>query len=36
MKFVLRLASAAILAAAATGALAQKGETVKIAMIECL
>lgn len=36
MKFALRLASAAILAAAATGALAQKGETVKIAMIEGL
>jgi len=36
MKFALRLASAAVLAAAATGALAQKGETVKIAMIEGL
>jgi branched-chain amino acid transport system substrate-binding protein len=36
MKFALRLASAAILAAIATGALAQKGETVKIAMIEGL
>jgi len=36
MKFALRLASAAILAAVATGALAQKGETVKIAMIEGL
>jgi branched-chain amino acid transport system substrate-binding protein len=39
MKFALstlRFASAAILAAIATGALAQKGETVKIAMIEGL
>jgi len=36
MKFALRLASAAILAAIATGAFAQKGETVKIAMIEGL
>ena len=36
MKSTLRLASAAILAAAAASALAQQGETVKIAMIEGL
>ncbi|CAN7451927.1 branched-chain amino acid ABC transporter substrate-binding protein [Variovorax sp. LjRoot290] len=36
MKYALKIASAAILAATATGALAQKGETVRIAMIEGL
>jgi branched-chain amino acid transport system substrate-binding protein len=36
MKFALKIATAAILAATATGALAQKGETVRIAMIEGL
>ena len=36
MKFALKLTAAAVLAAAATGAFAQKGETVKIAMIEGL
>ena len=36
MKTALKILSAAILAATATGALAQKGETVRIAMIEGL
>ncbi|VTU28086.1 Leucine-, isoleucine-, valine-, threonine-, and alanine-binding protein precursor [Variovorax sp. PBL-H6] len=36
MKFALRLATAAVLAATATGALAQKGETVKIAWLDPL
>jgi branched-chain amino acid transport system substrate-binding protein len=36
MKFALKFATAAILAAAATGALAQKGETVKIAWLDPL
>ncbi|WP_076997788.1 branched-chain amino acid ABC transporter substrate-binding protein [Variovorax sp. KK3] len=36
MKFALKLASAAILAAVATGAMAQKGETVKIAWLDPL
>ncbi|RZL66264.1 MAG: branched-chain amino acid ABC transporter substrate-binding protein [Variovorax sp.] len=36
MKFTLKFATAAILAAAATGALAQKGETVKIAWLDPL
>jgi branched-chain amino acid transport system substrate-binding protein len=36
MKFALRLATAAVLAATATAALAQKGETVKIAWLDPL
>ncbi len=36
MKFALKVATAAVLAAAATGALAQKGETVKIAWLDPL
>ncbi len=36
MKFTLKFATAAILAASATGALAQKGETVKIAWLDPL
>jgi len=36
VKFALKIATAAILAACATGALAQKGETVKIAWIDPL
>ena len=36
MKFALKIATAAILSAAATGALAQKGETVKIAWLDPL
>ena len=36
MKFALKIATAAILAATATGALAQKGETVKIAWLDPL
>ncbi|MCR6475809.1 branched-chain amino acid ABC transporter substrate-binding protein [Variovorax sp. ZS18.2.2] len=36
MKFALKIATAAILAASATGALAQKGETVKIAWLDPL
>jgi branched-chain amino acid transport system substrate-binding protein len=36
MKFALKFATAAVLAACATGALAQKGETVKIAWIDPL
>ena len=36
MKFALKIATAAILAAAATGALAQKGETVKVAWLDPL
>jgi len=36
MKFVIRALSVATLAAAATGAFAQKGETVKIAWIDPL
>jgi len=36
MKFALKFATAAILAAAASGALAQKGETVKIAWLDPL
>ena len=36
MKFTLKFATAAILAAAATGAMAQKGETVKIAWLDPL
>jgi branched-chain amino acid transport system substrate-binding protein len=36
MKFALKIATAAVLAACATGALAQKGETVKIAWFDPL
>jgi len=36
VKFALKIATAAILAASATGALAQKGETVKIAWLDPL
>ncbi|MFM9922996.1 branched-chain amino acid ABC transporter substrate-binding protein [Variovorax sp. H27-G14] len=36
MKFALKIAAAAVLAATATGALAQKGETVKIAWLDPL
>ncbi|MDM0107147.1 branched-chain amino acid ABC transporter substrate-binding protein [Variovorax sp. J22R24] len=36
MKFALKIATAAVLAATATGALAQKGETVKIAWLDPL
>jgi branched-chain amino acid transport system substrate-binding protein len=36
VKFALKIATAAILSAAATGALAQKGETVKIAWLDPL
>jgi len=36
MKFALKIATAAILAAAASGALAQKGETVKVAWLDPL
>ncbi|ATA54802.1 Leucine-, isoleucine-, valine-, threonine-, and alanine-binding protein precursor [compost metagenome] len=36
MKFALKIATAAVLAASATGALAQKGETVKIAWLDPL
>ena len=36
MKFALKIATAAVIAATATGALAQKGETVKIAWIDPL
>ena len=36
MKFALKIATAAILAASAAGALAQKGETVKIAWLDPL
>jgi len=36
MKLALKLVAASLMAAAATGAFAQKGETVKIAMIEGL
>ena len=36
MKPALKLVAASLMAAAATGAFAQKGETVKIAMIEGL
>ncbi len=36
MKFALKIAAAAVIAATATGALAQKGETVKIAWLDPL
>src|SRR3954466_6566952 len=36
MKFALKIATAAILVASATGAFAQKGETVKIAWLDPL
>jgi len=36
LKFALKIATAAVLAASATGALAQKGETVKIAWLDPL
>ena len=36
MKLALKLVAAGVMAAAASGALAQKGETVKIALIEGL
>ncbi len=36
MKFALKIATAAVIAATATGALAQKGETVKIAWLDPL
>ena len=36
MKFTLKIATAAILGASATGAFAQKGETVKIAWLDPL
>ncbi len=36
MKFAHKLVAASLMAAAASGAFAQKGETVKIAMIEGL
>ena len=36
MKLALKLVAASLMAAAATGAFAQKGETVKIALIEGL
>ena len=36
MKFALKISTAAILVASATGAMAQKGETVKIAWLDPL